>query len=371
MRGLTTTARLLLLAVAATLILAGCTAVTTPESAAETEGEVHLHEDGEEHLHTDEAGAEAEDHSHESLTLSLPALDPVDLNGRKLRVVATTSLIGDTAVRVGGDAIDLTVLMEAGQDPHSFQPGAQDLTAVAEADVILINGWDLEEGLVDDLANIGGGVPLVAVSANITPIELGEHSHDPDVADDHEHEFGGIDPHVWMDVRSVEVWADNIAQIFGALDPAQADAYSANAAAYDEELAALHSEINAQVLALPLDARVLVTNHDALRYFALAYGFEIAGTVIPAASTLAEPSASGLAALTATMQERGVCTIFAETTASDQLAQTLAGELSDCDTVQVVALYTGALGSAGSGAETYIDMMRTNTNLIMQGLGAQ
>jgi ABC-type Zn uptake system ZnuABC Zn-binding protein ZnuA len=112
----------------------------------------------------------------------------------------------------------------------------------------------------------------------------------------------------------------------------------------------------------------LVTNHDSFGYFAQAYNFEILGTVVPGSSTIAEPSASDLAALIGTMEEHGVCTIFTETTASDSLSQTVAAELETCDAVQVVALYTEAIGLAGSGAHSYIDMFRANVEAIVTGL---
>lgn len=383
------------------LMLAGCTAVATPEPTPEDEIQTHEtggmdadHESEADHdeEHADDHDEEhADDHDdehgddHESLALSLPALDAVELDGRALRVVATTSIIGDVVGRVGGDAIDLTVLMGPGQDPHSYEPGAQDLTAVANADVIFVNGWDLEESLIDNLATIGEDAPIVAVSAGIVPIERDEDDHEDahedetdadhdehDEGEDHDaehaHDHGSIDPHVWFDVRSVQVWADNIAQVLSDLDPASAADYASSAASYQEELVATHDDLEAQAQSLPQASRVLVTNHDAFRYFAQAYEFDIAGTVIPSASTLAEPSASDLAELTTVMQERGVCTVFAETTSSDQLAQALANELSDCENVQVLSLYTGALGSEGSGAETYIDMMRTNMETIVEGL---
>ena len=106
--------------------------------------------------------------------LALPALSAVQLDGRPLRVVATTGIIGDVVGRVGGDAIELTTLMGPGQDPHSYQPAAADLTAAANADVIFINGWDLEEGLVADLASIAQDAVIVPISAGIVPLPFGD-----------------------------------------------------------------------------------------------------------------------------------------------------------------------------------------------------
>jgi ABC-type Zn uptake system ZnuABC Zn-binding protein ZnuA len=111
-----------------------------------------------------------------------------------------------------------------------------------------------------------------------------------------------------------------------------------------------------------------VTNHDTFSYFAQEYGFSVLGTVIPTASTLAEPSASDLAGLIKAMEGQGVCTIFTEITVSDTLAKTVAAELDGCDQVQVLQLYTGAVGPSGSGADSYISMFRHNVDMIVAGL---
>ncbi len=308
------------------------------------------------------------DHETEAEMLSLPTLAAADLNGEPLQVVASTSIIGDVVAQVGGDAITLTTLMAAGQDPHSYQPGAQELTAVAQANVIFVNGWNLEESLVHDLETIGEDVPVVAISANIEPLILGEDNHDAELEAEEEHDHGGADPHVWFDIQNVVQWTENLSQVLAALDPANASTYQENAAAYTAKLAALESDVKAQLATLPPENRVLVTNHDSFGYFASAYDFEILGTVVPGNSTIAEPSATDLTALIGLMAEHGLCTIFTETTVSDNLSQTVAAELNNCDEVQVVPLYTGAVGPAGSGAESYIDMFGTNVEAIVTGL---
>lgn len=316
---------------------------------------------------------EEEEHGHSSEggELELPVVQPVDLQGGKLRVVATTSIIGDVVAQVGGTAVDLTTLMGAGQDPHSYQPGARELTAVADAHVIFVNGWDLEEALVDDLANIGGAVPIVPVSAHVTPLIFGE----PEEEHEEEHEGGeeehthsGADPHAWFSVHNVEQWVENINHILQDLDPANAETYENNTAAYLAELAELEEYVETGLEVIPPANRFLVTNHDAFGYFAQAYGFEVVGTVIPGLSTLAEPSASDLTNLIAVMKEHQVCTIFTETTVSDKLAQVVAEEMRSCASVSVLPLYTGALGPAGSGADSYLGLMRTNVDTIVSGL---
>lgn len=287
------------------------------------------------------------------LPLALPAVEPMAHAG-PLRVLATTSLVGDVVGRVGGAAIDLTTLMGPGQDPHSYQPGAADLSAAADADVIFVNGWNLEEGLVDDLATIGGAV--APISAGIEPRPLAGE------------EGNAADPHVWQSVPNVYRWVENARDVLSAADPANAATYAANAAAYRTELEALEAEVLTQTAAIPVGRRVLVTNHDTFGYFADAYGFRVLGSVVPGASTLAEPTAANVAELARVMADEGVCSLFIETTVSDQLARTLGQELSDCETVQVLTLYSDALGLPGSGADSYAGMMRANVATLAAAL---
>lgn len=309
--------------------------------------------------------SEAPDPASEVEVLELPVVEPVDLQGGKLRVVTTTSIIGDVVAQVGGEVIDLTTLMGAGQDPHSYQPGARELTAVADAHVIFVNGWDLEEALLSDLANIGEEVTMVPVSAHITPLAFSQPGAEQD---DEGHGHTGADPHVWFSVHNIEQWTKNISLVLSELDPANAKLYEDNAMAYLAELAELEAYVETSLEAIPSTNRFLVTNHGSFSYFAQAYDFQVVGTVIPGLSTLAEPSASDLIDLVAVMQEYQVCTIFTETTISDQLAQVVAEELSSCEAVQVLPLYTGSLGLAGSGANSYLGLMRTNVDTIVAGL---
>lgn len=285
-------------------------------------------------------------------TLALPAVAPAAEAGRPLRVVATTSLIGDAVAHVGGDAVALTTLMVAGQDPHSYQPAAADLAAAANADLIFTNGWDLEEGLLADL-DAAGSAPLVPVSAGIAPLATSDRA---------------VDPHVWQDVTNVMQWVDNIATTLSAADPASADTFAANAAAYRAELADLDREVREQTDAIPAARRVLVTNHHTLAYFAAAYDFQVLGSIIPDASTLAEATAANLAALVEAMNSADVCSLFVETTTGDQLARALSEELDGCDEVRILSLYSDALGPPGSGADTYSGMMRANVSTIVEGL---
>jgi ABC-type Zn uptake system ZnuABC Zn-binding protein ZnuA len=277
----------------------------------------------------------------------LPELSAANrTGGGKLRVVATTGLVGDVVQNVAGDRIELTTLIGPGQDPHTYQPTPKDIAAIERAHVVFINGFNLEEGLQSTIdAAAGKSSPVVSVSAGIQP-------------------RGAGDPHVWFDPANVKVWTGNIEKSLSALDPANAAAYQANAAAYTRQLDELDAYVRAQVALIPTERRKLVTDHEALGYFADRYGFQVVGAVIPSLSTSAEPSAGDLAALVEVIRAQGVPAIFIGTTTNPKLADLVARETG----AQVLPLHTGETGAAGSEAETYLGMMRANVDTIVAGL---
>jgi ABC-type Zn uptake system ZnuABC Zn-binding protein ZnuA len=297
---------------------------------------------------------------------TMPTIEPANVDGRLLRVVATTSIVGDVVAQVGGANIELTTLMQPGQDPHSYTMSPGDMVALTHADLIFVHGWNLEESLLGDIAAVAQeqGIPVVPVAAGVTPLLGGVHGHEEEEA--HEEEADGVaDPHTWMAVPNVQIWVENIAAALTARQPEMAAGVAERTAVYQQALQQLDGRIRTETAVLSDADRILVTNHDALGYFADAYGFTIVGTVIPGLSTLAEPSANDLAALTTTMAESGVCIVYSETTANNTLAQTVAAELTNCPTVKVLPLHTGALGAPGSGADSYMGMMEQNLATIM------
>jgi ABC-type Zn uptake system ZnuABC Zn-binding protein ZnuA len=281
----------------------------------------------------------------------MPELEPVALGaGEKLRVVATTNIVGDVIARVGGEQISLTILIPPGADPHTFQPTPKDASAVAQAHIVIMNGAGLEGWMQEFLANAGGTRPLVSASAGLT-LRKGEHEH------------GLLDPHVWFDVKNVITWVHNIEEALSALDPANADTYHKNAAMYRAELQELDNWIVAQVKKVPPERRKLVTNHEVFGYFCERYGFQQVGTIFPI-TTEARPSAKDLAALQEKIKAAGAQTIFTETTVSSETAEQLARDTG----VKVVRLYTDSLGPAGSEADSYIRLMRYDVEAIINAL---
>ncbi|RME47587.1 MAG: zinc ABC transporter substrate-binding protein [Chloroflexi bacterium] len=288
-------------------------------------------------------------------TASLPAV-PLAA-GEKLRVVATTNIVGDVVAKVGGDRIELTTLVPAGTDPHTYEPTPQDLRAVVHAHVIFANGVGLEAFLDKMIANAGSHAPVIPVSQGVELLKLDE------VGDGESHGEES-DPHTWFDPNNVVIWVRNIERTLKALDPANADAYAGNARAYVAELEALDQWIREQVARVPAEKRKLVTDHLVLGYFARAYGFEMTGAVVEAYSAAAEPSAQELITLEESIRRLGVPAVFVGRTVNPKLAARVAEDTG----VRLVPLYTGSLSEAGGEADSYVRFMRYNVTAIVSAL---
>jgi zinc/manganese transport system substrate-binding protein len=257
-------------------------------------------------------------------------------------VVVTTNILGDVVQQVTGDLADVEVVMPLGADPHDFAPSTRQAEAMADADLLVVNGAGFEEGMAE---LIDAGAPTFAFADHI--------------------ELIGGDPHLWTDPARMATAVEALGERLAALDGIDADAVRARAAEYVTELEALDAEMEATLASVPADRRVLVTNHEVLAYFADRFDFDVLGAVIPSTTTGAQASAADLEELAALIGETGVPAIFAETTGSADLADVLADEVGG---VEVVELFTESLGDEGSGAETYIDMMRTNASLVAGAL---
>ncbi len=191
-----------------------------------------------------------------------------------------------------------------------------------------------------------------------------EHMEAEDEHGHHDHDHGALDPHFWFDPVRVKIAVNEIAARLSALDPQSAGTYYANAAAYENELDELHAWTQEQVELVPSERRFLVTSHDSLSYFADVYGFEVVGLVIPSLSTHVEPSAEHIAGLIETVHEYEVPAVFGETTVDQKIVEALSRETG----AELVQLYSGSLGEEGSGADTYLGMVRTNVERIVGAL---
>ncbi len=307
-----------------------------------------------------------------------------DPAGEPVSVVVTTSILGDIVTESLGDLVgeEFTVetIMPIGVSPHGFDASAEQAEAMEQADLLVTNGVNLEEGLtgvIESAEESGTEVFTFADHVEVLPGSggddhdhdeaEGEEGHDHDEAeDDHDHDHSAGDPHIWMDptqmAAGVEALAEELAELSD--DP---DAVHAEADDYIVELTTLDEDIATTLEVVPAEDRLLVTNHQAFGYFVNRYDFEMLGAAIPSLTTDAAASAAELEELAALIREHDLPAIFSETIESDELVDALAEEVGS--DVQVVQLYTGSLGEPGSGADTYAGMMTTNAQRIADALG--
>ena len=291
------------------------------------------------------------------------------MESEPISVVVTTNIVADWVENIGGEHVEVFSLVPVGADPHSFQPGAQDVAKIADAELVLSVGLGLEESWLKELLENAARDPstIVELGEIVDPIEFGE-SHREEVAEgaegEEEDERHGIDdPHFWFDPLRVKRAVNDIAARLSVLDPDRGDTFGANASAYNAQLDDLHAWTEEQVGMVPEDRRLLVTSHDSLGYFANLYGFEVVGVIL-STTTEVEPSAGDLAELIHEIEEYSVAAVFGETTVSERLAETVAAESG----AKVVRLHSGSLGAEGSGAENYVEMVRTNVERIVEAL---
>jgi zinc/manganese transport system substrate-binding protein len=294
-------------------------------------------------------------------------------------VVVTTNVLGDVVTAAFGDLVDVEVIMPAGADPHEFAASAKQATAMEDADLLVINGAGFEAGL-DGVINsvVAGGTPSFSVADHVQLFYGAEHDHaeEDHAEEDHEGETeeehaehagaGEFDPHLWTDPILIAQAVTALGPVIGELPGVGPELAVERATAYVVLATDLNAEIDQLLSPIPDEDRVLVTNHEVFGYFAKRYDFDVAGAVVPSLTTNAESSAKELEDLAALLETLPVPVIFAETTQSTQLAEALAAAVGR--DVQIVELYTESLGEAGSGADTYLGMMRTNAQLIADAL---
>jgi zinc/manganese transport system substrate-binding protein len=281
---------------------------------------------------------------------------PSPSDGR-LRVVATTTQVGEAARVVGGDDISLTVLLRPGAEAHEFEITPPAAAAIERADLILESGAGLETWLEDALVTIGGADRVRDMSAGITL----RAPDDPAEADE-------VDPHYWLTAPNALDLVENVRDALSAARPDLADGFATRAAGYVGRLEVADAEIRRLVAEIPSARRGIVTNHDALGYFMAEYGLRFVGSVFPSLDVSAEPNPAQLAELADTIRSEGVTAIFSESAVNPRLAEAIAAE-SGARVVDT-PLYTDSLGPPGSPGETLDGMLLHNARVIHDALVA-
>ena len=261
-------------------------------------------------------------------------------------VVVTYSVLGSIVEQLVGDAATVTVLIPDGQDPHEFEPSAKDIESLNNANIVVSNGLDFEEGLEETLENAKtAGVNVFMAGDHITVRELSDEGHDP----------GSFDPHLWLSPAAMLEMLPELSETIGVAIGVD---LSVQLETLIAELTALDTEIQEIISGIKCE---LVSGHDEMGYFADRYGCEVIGAVIPSLSTTSETSAGELADLKAEVEAHGVPAIFTGLGTSPDVAEQLAAELG----VKAVTLSTHFL----DGAADYQEFMLRMVNQIAEALG--
>jgi len=277
-------------------------------------------------------------------------------------VVVTTPMVGDLVRSIGGDRIDLVVLIPPGTDPHLWTPTRNDVLQVLDADAVFMNGLMLEGRAGDSFARVEiSGRPVVRIAETLPKAQLLTDTSNP----------SHFDPHIWMDptlwAKTAPAVRDTLAQI----DSDGAETYARNLAAFEADAAALDRECALAIGSIPPSNRTLVTAHDAFGYFGRRYDLKVQG--IQGISTESEPSLADIERLVSEISEARIPAIFIETTVSDRSARSVVeGCAAKGHSVTIgEPLYSDSLGRVGSPQGTWAGMIRHNAKSIANALGGR
>ncbi|MGH1366222.1 MAG: metal ABC transporter solute-binding protein, Zn/Mn family [Calditrichia bacterium] len=281
-----------------------------------------------------------------------------EIGKRQLKVVATTGMIGDILINLGGNRLEVTSLMGPGIDPHLYKASEGDVTRLSSADIIFYNGLHLEGKMAEVLEKLESRIKTVAVAKGI-PQDLLRSS---------EAFQGNNDPHIWFDVSLWMKAVDYVSRQLKEFDPEHAEVYEANHLRYRERLEKLNERITKILQTVPEDQRVLVTAHDAFGYFGDAYGFEVRG--LQGISTASETGAADVQNLAKFIVERKIPAIFVETSVPPRYIEALQAAVRSRGHEVVVggSLFSDAMGNPGTAEGTYLGMVKHNVNTIVRAL---
>ena len=286
--------------------------------------------------------------------------DPADTGGRrgKPEILTTTGMLADLARNIGGSGVGITALMGSGVDPHLYQASAGDVARLARADLILYNGLHLEARMADILGDERLRQKSVAVGERLNPERLLPA----------EQAGKTYDPHIWFDVL---LWADAARIVCDEMSrrfPDHATEFEANTAQYVAELEALDREVRECLAAIPEPQRVLITAHDAFRYFGRAYGIEVRG--LQGISTNSEAGTADVERLAAFVVSRRIPTLFVESSVPPRTIEAVqqAARSKGFEVRIGAELYSDSLGDPGTPQGIYTGMMRHNVSAIVAGL---
>ena len=262
-------------------------------------------------------------------------------------VVTSIELFADLTRQVAGERAQVTALVPASADPHTYEPVPSKLVDVSKADLVLINGLGFEATLMDIIKNnVRSGVPIIEMSAGLPVLDAGSR--------------GTGNPHLWLDVRNAMHYVEAARDALIQVDPQGEAEYRANAQAYLAELDGLDRQVEESVASIPVERRKLVTFHDAFPYLAERYGLEVVGVVIRSPGR--EPSAGEVADLARTIEAENVPAVFKEPQFSARVLELAAKDAG----VEVCSLYSDAFQGQ---VDSYLKLMQYNADELVRCLG--
>jgi zinc/manganese transport system substrate-binding protein len=276
-------------------------------------------------------------------------------SGDSIKVVVTTTQLGDIARNVGGGEADVTQILKPNTDPHEYEPRPRDVQDTAGAALVISSGDNLDKW-IDKVVSEAGGTPTVVDVGASAPVKLPGESSGP--------EASKYDPHWWHDPVNVEAAVATIRDRLTKAHPSATAAYARNASRYLAKLEHLDAGIRACFAAVPASQRKLVTDHDAFNYFARRYGIRVIGAVIPSQTTQAQASAGDVARLSALIRDERVKAVFPESSINPKLAQAIARQTGASSNY---TLYGDTLGPTGSRGATYLAMEQANADQMTRG----
>jgi ABC-type Zn uptake system ZnuABC Zn-binding protein ZnuA len=268
-------------------------------------------------------------------------------------VVATTTIIADVAKTIAGDRVEVYCIMPIGGDPHIYQPVPGDARVIARSDLVLVNGLQLEGWLTELARHAGGTRTMITVTDGITPLRDEQRHGDPD-------------PHAWFDVRNMHFYVDNIVRGLIEIDPEGEAEYTARAALYKQQLDELDAWVREQIGKLPPERRILITSHDAFRYFGEAYGVRV--MALQGISTEAQPQTKDVIELVQVVREHSVPAVFIETSVNPKMLEQIA---RDAGTRIGGELFSDSLGGPDHEGGTYPGMVRYNVRTFVREMSEE
>ena len=277
---------------------------------------------------------------------------------QKLKIVTTTSMITDLVKNIGGDHIEVQGLMGAGVDPHLYKASEGDVSKLYKADIIFYSGLHLEGKLVEVFEQM---------EATKTTIGLGEFLPKEQLIGS-DYFASNYDPHVWFNIEFFKKFAEKVTETLVEKDSKNAATYIENEKKYLQQLTQLETEVKAKIETLPKEKRILVTAHDAFKYFGKSYDFNVVG--LQGISTATEAGVQDVQRISQFIIDNNVKAIFVESSVPRRTIEALQKSVeSKGQEVKIGgSLFSDALGNPGTDEGTYIGMFTYNVNTIVNEL---